>query len=132
MIAPGIRTRPDGREAVLSIFIGEAASRTGKVRVERGCVLFDLVQIAAGRIGLPDFDERIANWTTAIVEHAPGNDDALTNRLAILYRVAGHVIVQRLESVAAKYGTTQLGQGLREADERSLGRTQNSGFIGWM
>ena len=45
-------------------------------------MLVDLVEIAAGRVGLPDLDQRIPDRAAVVVEDATGDDDSLAERFA--------------------------------------------------
>jgi hypothetical protein len=61
VIAPRIRAGLDGQEAVAAGFVGRAAAAAEEIRVERSLVLVGLVDVAAGRIRLPDLDQRVAD-----------------------------------------------------------------------
>ena len=61
VVAPRIRARLDRDEAVAAVVVGQAAAGAGEVRVERRRVLVDVVVVAAGRVRLPDLDERAAD-----------------------------------------------------------------------
>ena len=45
-------------------------------------MLVALVDVAAGRVGLPDLDQLAAHRAAVAVEHAAGDHDALADRLA--------------------------------------------------
>ena len=45
-------------------------------------MLVDVVDVAAGRVGLPDLDQRVRHRPAVLVEHAAGDDDPLAERLA--------------------------------------------------
>ena len=77
----GIRAWPDGHEAVAPLVVGAARGRAREVRVERRVVLVARVEIAAGRVGLPDLHERPASRTAVLVQHAAAHDDPLAQRL---------------------------------------------------
>ena len=59
VVAPRVGAGLDRDEAVAALVVGEAAAGAGEVRVERRRVLVDLVRVAAGRVRLPDLDERV-------------------------------------------------------------------------
>src|SRR5271165_3257711 len=82
MIAPRICSRPNGNEAVAAILIGEGLSHSREVWIQWCVVLVVLVEIAPGRIGLPHFDQRIADRTAIFIQDAPGDQDSFAERLA--------------------------------------------------
>src|SRR6516162_7783619 len=81
VVAPRIRTRTDGYESILSSIVGDRMSATCKVRIQWRVVLIFVVQIAASRISLPDFDERVPLRTSVFVQYSSTYNDALANRL---------------------------------------------------
>ena len=97
VIAPRIRARLDRQKAIAAFVVGDAAACAEEVRVERRVVLVGLVHIAAGGIGLPDFDQRIAHRAAAFVEHAARHDDALAKRLAVAHGVTRQIVIERAE-----------------------------------
>ena len=82
VVAPGIRAGLDRDEAVAAVGVRERPPRAGEVRVERRRVLVALVDVAAGGVRLPDLEQRAADRAAVLVEHAPGDDDPLAERLA--------------------------------------------------
>jgi len=82
MIPPWVGSGLDGDEPVPALRIGLAASGAGKVRIQRSRVLVLLVQVPPGGIRLPDFHHRVRDRPAVAVEHAAGDDDALSDRLA--------------------------------------------------
>src|SRR5258705_889822 len=82
VIAPRIRTGPDRHEPVTSLLVRECSPRAREVPIERRRVSVDAVRVAAGRVGLPDFDERLRNGPSVLVEHSSFDDDSLAERLA--------------------------------------------------
>src|ERR1700759_2092826 len=84
MIPPGVRTGFDGLEPVAAIRVGEGSASAEEVGVERRVVGVELVLVAPGGVGLPHFDERAAHGTAIFVEHAPVNEDALSDGLACM------------------------------------------------
>ena len=58
------------------------AAGAGEVRIERGRVLVDLVEVAAGGVGLPDLEQRVPHRPAVVVEDASRDDDPLAERLA--------------------------------------------------
>ena len=56
-------------------------------------MLIDHVHVAPGRVRLPDFDEGVGHRPAVLVDDAPGDDDALADRLArVLAREIGVVL----------------------------------------
>src|SRR4030081_2044364 len=116
MIFPWICARLDREEAVTSFGIGDRASAAAEIRVERRVVVIVLVRITPGRIGLPDFDQRIGHGLAVFIEHASCDDYALAERLAgMLMR---QVVVSCLDVFMAEYRTGYFRQGLRQQDQR--------------
>ena len=84
VIAPRIGAGLDGDEFVIAVLVGHGAAGAGEIRIERRRVLIDDMDVAAGGIGLPDFDQRIRHRARVLVEHMAVHDDALAERLAVL------------------------------------------------
>src|SRR5205807_9661175 len=74
-----------------AMLVGQAATESTKVRVERPGTLVIAVDVAPRRIGLPDLEERVRHGVAMVVEHAPGHDDALADRLTAGAGVARQV-----------------------------------------
>src|SRR3546814_12377870 len=77
VIAPGIGAGLDGDEAVAALVVGDGAAIAGEIRIERRVVLVDGVAVTAGRIGLPQFDQRARHRPDVFVEHTPASAHAL-------------------------------------------------------
>src|SRR5918994_3077151 len=99
VVAPRILAGPDGDEAVASLGIGNGAPRAREVRIERRVVLIGLVRIAAGRIRLPDLDQRVPHRLAVLIEYPAADYDALADRRALV--LAREIVVGRLHVVAA-------------------------------
>ncbi len=84
MIFPRVRAGSDGDETVAAVFVGKGASFTGEIRVERRIVLIVLVKIPAGGVGLPDFDECVADGTTIFIRNAAADCDAFAEGFTIV------------------------------------------------
>ena len=82
MIAPRIRTRLDGHEAIRAVLVGDHSSDASEMRIERRFVLVLGVCIAAGGVRLPNFDQGVRNRAAVFVEHAAGHDDSFAESLA--------------------------------------------------
>jgi len=98
MIAPRIRARLDGGEAIDAVAIGHDPAVAGKMRVERRLVEIHRVRVAAGRVGLPNLEERIGNRAAILVEDAATDDDPLANRLTVVEM--GHVDITGTNDLA--------------------------------
>src|SRR5207302_9822075 len=68
MVSPGISARFDSDEFVEAIGIGEGASCSSEVGIERSWMVVVDVQIASGGIGLPDFNQGVGNGTSIVVQ----------------------------------------------------------------
>src|SRR3970040_3028643 len=88
-VAPWIGARLDADEAIAPLLVGEAAPGAEKIGIERRVVLVGLVRVAAGRVRLPDLDERLGHGAAALVQHTAGHDDALPEGLPVLHPGAG-------------------------------------------
>src|SRR5262249_48490817 len=120
VIPPWIRTRLDRDEAVAAVAVRETPAGAGEVRVERGGMLVDLVLVPPGRVRLPDLDERAGNGPAGLVEHAPVDDDALAERLAVV--LSGQVAVGRRDSLVAEDRALECVERFRQRHERPLRR----------
>ena len=102
VVAPRIGPGLDRGEAVAAVGVGQAAADAGEVRVERGRVLVALVDVAAGRVGLPDLDQLAGAPAAVAVEHPAGDDDPLADRLAAV--LDGQVGLERVHVACPKTG----------------------------
>ena len=66
----------------------------------------DLVAVAAGRVRLPDLDQRRSDGPAFGVGHAPRDDDPLAERLAVV--LARQVVVEVADGLVAVDGAGQL------------------------
>ncbi len=91
-------------------------------------MLVDGVEVAAGRVRLPDLDERARQGRAVLVEHASGHDDALAQRgLGVLAReVAG----ADLPELALERRARHLGEPVRERHERLRRRALDGRLVG--
>ena len=78
MIAPGVRPWTDREEPVDAVCIGDTSADPKEIRIEGPGPLVLFVDVATGRICLPDLDERVGNRCTTLIEHASRDRDALT------------------------------------------------------
>src|SRR5919112_402717 len=67
---------------VTAFVVGEAPARAGEVGVQRRRVPVALMNVAPGGVGLPDLDQAATHGPPVAVEHAPGNDNSLSEGLA--------------------------------------------------
>ena len=63
-------------------------------------MLVDLVAVAAGGVGLPDLDQRVADGRPSASSTRPRDDDALAQRLALV--LAREVVVELADGVVAR------------------------------
>ena len=92
---------------------------TGEIRIKWGIVLISAVKITSGRIGLPDFDERVRHWAGIFIEHSPTHDDAFAKRFARMLprQVAGfHIDNSRFED-----RTRNLRKRVRKSHKSCIG-----------
>ena len=127
VVAPRVRARLDRDEAVAALVVGEAAPGAGEVRVERRRVAVDRVQVAPRRVGLPDLHERVAHRPPVAVEHAAVHDDPLAERLAVV--LAGEVVVELADALVPVDRAGDLGQRVREQQQRALRRPRAGGHV---
>jgi hypothetical protein len=78
MISPWIRAGLDGDEAVVTGLVGDRASGSQKIWIERRGVIVSRMAIAAGCIRLPHFQQSVGNAAAVFIEHTSGYDDALS------------------------------------------------------
>src|SRR5690349_8338648 len=83
-VAPRIGTGLYRPVDVMAVAIGQRASAAAEVGVDWCDVVIVAMPIAATRVRLPHFDERIGNAAAKFVEHVAVDDDALTYRQAAL------------------------------------------------
>src|ERR1700730_5337448 len=84
MIAPRIRARLDCDESIKTGLVGQGPAGASEIGVERCVMVVDGIQVASCRVGLPDFDERVADRFSVAVQHAPRDDDPLAKGLALM------------------------------------------------
>ena len=83
-------------------------------------MLVDRVVITPGGVALPQFDQRPRHRPSVLVEHMPGHDDALAERLAlVLPGQIGHV---RPGPDIGEIRPGHLGQRMLEPDRRPVRR----------
>ena len=91
VIGPGICSRTNGDEAVAAFGVGDGLSASGEIWIEWGVMLIDCVQVAAGRIRLPDFEQRVRQGAIVFVEHTAAHDDSFAERFrgVLVRQIAG-------------------------------------------
>src|SRR5579862_7550777 len=82
VVVPGIRSRLDRNETIVTVLVSEGPACTGKVRIKRGWMIVSLMEVAAPRVCLPDLDQHIPQWPAVVANHPPRDDDSLPKRLA--------------------------------------------------
>src|SRR6202162_2312628 len=101
MISPWIRARLDGDESIRAGVIGQGPAGAREVRVARRVMVVARIQVAPGRIGLPDLDESVADGLPVAVEHATTDDDPLAKRFAAM--LAREVCILRAHRNASEH-----------------------------
>src|SRR5580704_16882045 len=84
MIAPRVGARFDGNETIVAALVRDRAPGAAEVRVKRRAMIVDMVTITAGRIALPQFNQRVRNRPAILVHYTAGDDDPLAQRLACM------------------------------------------------
>jgi|SRR4029077_3882285 len=105
VIAPRITSRLDGDEAVPTFVIGEGAAEASEIRIERGIVLVERVQVSSGSIRLPKFHQRARDGTGIFIEYSPRDDDPFAHRRLLM-----------LASEVCDCETNIIGRELRAGD----------------
>src|SRR5579862_8239873 len=82
VVVPGIRSRLDRKETIVTVLVCEGPACTGKVRIKWGWMIVSLMEVATPCVCLPDLDQRIPQWPAIVANHPPRDDDSLANRLA--------------------------------------------------
>src|SRR5690606_22993639 len=66
-IWPGIGARADGQELIRAVLVRERSTATAKIGVERCQITILAVSVAACRIRLPDFDQRVPDRASMLI-----------------------------------------------------------------
>ena len=85
-------------------------------------MLVDLVDVAAGGIGLPDLDQRMRHRPAVLVADPARDDDPLAERRGIM--LAGQVGIVVAHAFMAEHRSGELRQRGGQDDERFRGRAQ--------
>jgi hypothetical protein len=75
----------------MAIRVGQGATATSEVRIERRRVLIRLVKVAPRSVALPDLDQGVPHGNSIVVEHATRHGDTLADRLTRM--LASEVVV---------------------------------------
>src|SRR6266849_2609749 len=127
MIAPGIRTWPYSNEAISPFTIRECVTAPGEIRIQRSVVLVRLMQIASGRIRLPNFDERMRNRPRVLIHHSPAHDNSFAKRFAAVRpRQIASLHIDRLFS---KQRPRHFRKRVRYIHQRLRRRALNGGHV---
>ncbi len=127
VVAPRVGPRLDRGEPVDPVVVGQAAPGPGEPRVQRRGVLVALVEVAAGRVGLPDLDQLAPHRPAVAVEHPPGHDHPLPHRLAVVLH--GQVGLARADLVLPEHRRPQLQPLGVDLLERLGGVPQQAGAV---
>ena len=96
VIDPRIRARLDGLDEIAPLIVGEQAACAGEVGIQRRIVTIGFMAIAATGVRLPNFNQCAAKRTPIFIEHAPVDEDAFADGLAVMVR--SEIVVVGLES----------------------------------
>src|SRR5688500_2929059 len=100
-----------------------------KIRIERGVMLVVMVQVAPGRIRLPDFDERIRYGMPCVVQHTSSDNDPLAMWSGVFNSIPRQIVVQRVNGIHTINRPGQFRKALPERNQRARGGTGHCGFV---
>ena len=66
----------------MAFIVGQQVAEAGKIWIERGVVLVDLVHVTASRIGLPYFNQRAPHRVAILVNDAAAHHNTLAQWFA--------------------------------------------------
>jgi hypothetical protein len=127
VVAPWVGARLDRDEPVAALAVGQAPAGAVEVGVERGVVVVDAVVVAAGRVGLPDLQERVRDRPPVGIEDPAGEDDPLAERGGAV--AAGQVRVRGGDPLGAEQRAGDLGEALGQEGGAALGGAQEGGPV---
>src|SRR5215471_15895167 len=93
-IAERVRTRFDGTEEIVAVFVRQHPTAAAEVRVDRSNIGVVTMAVASAGIGLPHLDQGIADRLSIAVEDMTMNDDLFTYRGACLGVVKNEVVIK--------------------------------------
>ena len=128
VIEPRIRPRLDGDKTVHSVFVGQCAPGTGEIRIERRGMLVDRMSVPARRVRLPQLNQRARNRLAIAIQHPPGHDDALAERLARM--LTGEIVVGFANLSMTVNRPGYLRQSVREKNQWLRGCTPHRSPVG--
>src|SRR5262249_51637330 len=97
---------------------------------ERRRVVVVVVAIAPGSVALPELNQGARDRAAVLVQDPPGDDDPLAERLAgVLTR---QVVVGFADRAVAEQRAGELGDGVRQLDERQRRGAAHRGFVRWV
>src|SRR5262249_34842191 len=106
--------------AVFAVLVGRDLPDPVEIRIERRVMLVDRMTVTPGGIALPQLYEGPRHRPRILVEDAPGDDDALAERLTLVH--AGQVGGVGPGPAAGEPRAGDVGQGLVGADRPLAGR----------
>src|SRR3984893_1103861 len=116
MVAPRIRSGHDGGEVVITIRIGQGAPATGKVRIERRRMLVRVVEVAPGRVALPDLHQGVSYRKSIVVDHPARYRNTLSDRLTSM--LSSEIVVGLADLIVPEERSCNLRQRVGKHDER--------------
>src|SRR5260221_13671087 len=81
VIQPRIWSWLDGNKTGNALFVGKRSSGAGEIGIERRRMLVLHMGVAARGVCLPDFNQCVGDGTAIAIQHSPGDDDSLAQRL---------------------------------------------------
>ena len=127
MIPPRIRSRLDRGEAVVALRVRQRSPRAREIRIERRGMLVGFMPVASRGVALPDLDQRVRHGTPVVVDHAPGHDDALADRLALT--LPRQIVVRFLDVAVPEDRPGHLGKRVRQQNQRIARAAQHGRAI---
>ncbi len=86
------------------------------MRVERRVVLIEVVRVAAGRVRLPDLEQRVGERASAFIEHAASHDYALAQRLTTVKTC--EIGIASADQLGAETRPRDLGERMFDSNRR--------------
>src|SRR5258706_7801491 len=102
VIWPWVRARSDRHETVRSLIVRQQSTAAGKIGIERGGMTVELMAITSCGVCLPQFDQRVANWTTVFVHDLAADHDSFTERFTFM--LTRHICVSGANEIIDKNG----------------------------
>ena len=129
LIAEGIRPGLYRAKDISPIAIRQAAPTAAEIRINRTDIAVIAVAIFSRSIRLPKLHQHAAQGTRIAVQHAAMDDDALTNREALLGVIQDQIIVAWAKLLGAKDRARQIGHAGLQGKRRARGAAEHAGLV---